>query len=228
MRKVLLIWDVDGTLIKSEGVGKKALEDSFEIITGVKDACKDIKLGGKTDTLILYEMCGMFNIDKSIYEEFFAIYCRELEGIVKGSCTIKTTPNIPEILERIKEKGGVNILGTGNIEKGARLKLLPVDLNRHFNTGGFGDRESERWKIIRNGIEHAEALYNLTFDKENIFVIGDTPRDIECAKANGVKSVAVATGYYSKDEMEKCNADFLFQDLSNTEKFLKAVGLYTC
>lgn len=225
MNKKLFIWDVDGTLIKSQGVGKKALEDAFEIMTGIKDSCKDIRLGGKTDTLILYEMCELFNVDKSIYEEYFETYCRMLKDIVKGDCSIRTVPNIPYILEIIKEKGGFNILGTGNIENGARLKLLPADLNKHFDTGGFGDREPERWKIIKNGIERAESFYSLNFEKEDIYVIGDTPRDIECARTVGVKSIAVATGYYSRDELEKYDADFLFEDLSSTGSVLEAVGL---
>lgn len=225
MGNKLFVWDVDGTLIKSEGVGKRALEQAFEIMTGVKDACKEIKLGGKTDTLILYEMCERFGVNKKIYKEFFEVYCRVLEDIVRGDCLIRIAPNIPGILKIIKEKGGINILGTGNIEKGARLKLLPADLNIHFDTGGFGDEETERWKIIRNGIENAEKLYKLRFEKGNIFVIGDTPRDVECAKAVGVRSVAVATGYNTMDELKECNPNFLFEDLRLSEAFLNSVEL---
>ncbi|MGE5327940.1 MAG: HAD family hydrolase [Deltaproteobacteria bacterium] len=226
MNNVLLMWDVDGTLIRSEGLGKRAFEYAFEILTGIKNACSGINLGGKVDIGIYKEMCEAFNVKAVEDEEFIKVYTRALEEIVKDKCTMKINPNIVFLLETLESKKGVyNVLGTGNIEKGARLKLSPVDLNKYFKTGGFGDNETERWRIIKGGIRKSEELFGVKFENENIFVIGDTPRDIECAKKVGVRSIAVATGNFSEAELKESKPDFVFKDLSDTEQVLGSIGI---
>ncbi|QEK12768.1 hypothetical protein FQB35_10745 [Crassaminicella thermophila] len=220
MKNILMIWDIDGTLINSRGCGRKAMEEAFCSIFGIEKAFNDINMAGRLDAIILKDALykhGIVDVDMTL---FFDTYCNILENILMKKDYIKILPGIEKILESGSEYHNFfHALGTGNIEKGARIKLKAYDLNKYFPVGGFGDEELERWQIIHKAVESAQAFHNITYDKENIYVIGDTPRDIECAKILGVKSIAVATGSHSLEELMEHLPDYLFESFEDTEKF---------
>lgn len=140
---------------------------------------------------------------------------------LKDNTSSKILPGVNEILEKTSDRQNIfHILGTGNCERGARLKLSHLELNKYFKIGGFGDEDLQRWQIIKSAINEAEAFYSIDFSSKQTYVIGDTPLDIECGKILGIKSVAVATGGYSYDELKSYEPDYIFQSFEAFEEFL--------
>jgi phosphoglycolate phosphatase-like HAD superfamily hydrolase len=112
---------------------------------------------------------------------------------------------------------------TGNFEEGARLKLQPPDLNRYFPFGAFGDGARQRVELPVRGVEAAEKYTGQRFSEKEIVIIGDTPNDIHCGRHLNVRTIAVATSHYPLEELKAEGPDFVFSDLTDTEKVLSAI-----
>ena len=225
MNSKLLIWDMDGTLIYGGESGRVAMEKAFEIAFGVKDAFKTIEMSGRTDTIIFYDACDSLGINHNEYDKFIDTYYNVLNQDLEKLNTIKIIPNVSSVLDSLKGNGVLNILGTGAAERIARTKLSYVGLNKYFKTGGFGDNIVDRSELIKKAIENAEKLYNTSFNKEYIFIIGDTPGDIEAARALGIKIISMATGSYLVKDLMKYKPDFVFDNFEDIDHFLKVVGI---
>ena len=223
-----LLFDIDGTLIDSGGAGKRSLNISFNEMFGKTNAFEDMRMDGKTDPEILREGMTRYSIpysDKTI-AQFFNTYLghlknqmTEIQGHVKQG--------IREALEalRLEERHIVGLL-TGNIEGGAQIKLTKFGLQSYFEIGAFGSDAEDRNKLVPVAVDKLYRSRSLAVDYRNCVVIGDTPRDIDCAKAYGALAIAVATGNYPVGALEKAGADIVFHDLSDTGAFLTALN--TC
>lgn len=220
-----ILFDIDGTLIDSGGSGVKALNRAFEEIFSIADAFKAISLAGKTDLQILAEGMKLHGVTSSngVVPEFFESYITYLrktidatEGHVKAG--------IREALAALQQSDQF-ILGllTGNIEQGAMIKLKAFDLDRYFDVGAYGNDDADRNRLLPIACEKLRNSRFLDIDYSNCIVIGDTPRDIDCAKPYGAYSIAVATGPYSYSLLEDAGADAVFYDLSDTTSFLNIV-----
>jgi phosphoglycolate phosphatase len=219
--QILLIWDIDGTLVLARGGGRRAMDKAFLEIYGIDNGFEGIDMAGRLDALILKDAYALHNITNIDSDYYFNVYCKHLKKDMDNLSEPIDAPGILELLPKLSSFGNFyNVLGTGNVEPAARIKLKKHDMNRFFPTGGFGSREADRWQIIEEAIFNAEQHFNLNFEKENIYVIGDTPRDIECGKKLGIKSVGVATGMYSVEDLQKCDPDFVFEDFLDTDRFL--------
>ncbi len=218
----LLIWDIDGTLIHSRGVGRRAMDLAFAELYNIPEGFSQIDMAGRLDAVILseaYRYHGFENQDPGV---FFSRYCEILEAEVQKSEASFALSGIMELLETLnRQEGFYNVLGTGNIERGARIKLEKDGLNRYFSTGGFGNTPTERWQVIQKAVENSCSLFNRDFANDRIFIIGDTPRDMECAKRLGTKAIGTATGPYTVSELMDSGADYAFGDLTDTEAFLR-------
>jgi len=217
-----ILFDIDGTLLDSGGAGTSSLNMAFEEIFAIKEAFRSINMAGKTDMQILKEAFELYKIDHSngIIPEFYRNYVRLLrEHIRKGSGHIK--PGIREALRELQARKEC-ILGllTGNIEEGARVKLDFFGLNSYFSIGAFGSDDEDRNKLLPIAVDKLCQMYSVKVGFRDCVVIGDTPRDISCSKPYGAFSIAVATGPYSAGILSAAGADFVFDDLSNTEAFL--------
>jgi len=224
MEKVLLIWDIDGTLINSKGCGRRAMDKAFLKLYNIKDGFSRVNMAGRLDWQIVRDALEINNIKEDDIFSFLDNYGESLkEELIKNpSCEI--LPGINEILvETWEDQNIYHALGTGNCEIGARLKLSHLGLDRYFEIGGFGDEDLERWELIDKVIKKASEYYNTNFKKENIYVIGDTPLDIECGKKLGVKSVAVATGAYKYEELQKHLPDFIFRNFADFHDFISII-----
>ena len=134
-------------------------------------------------------------------------------------------PGIQEILDYVKDsRCTYNTITTSNFEIGARIKLESHDLNSYFPVGGFGDVEREKWDAAKEAIQKTQEYYKVEFKKENIYIIGDTWYDIECAKKLGIQSVAVATGWVEYDVLKKHSPDYIFNDLSHYNQFINIIS----
>jgi phosphoglycolate phosphatase len=220
-----ILFDIDGTLIDSGGAGSKALNLAFEEIFSVADAFRAVSMAGKTDVQILNEGLALHGIGRpnGAVPDFFRAYIRHLEENVRNrKGHIK--PGIRAALDALAS-GRENVLGllTGNISEGARLKLEAYDLYSYFRLGAFGDDSEDRNRLLPVALGKLEKTASLRLAFGDCIVIGDTPRDIDCAKPYGALSVAVATGPYSSAALREAGADLVFEDLSDTGTFIAAI-----
>jgi phosphoglycolate phosphatase len=119
---------------------------------------------------------------------------------------------------------GLGLL-TGNLEQGARIKLEPFDLNKYFPSGAFGNDDEDRNKLLPFAVNRFEEMFDKRIDIEKSIVIGDTPRDVECAHIYGAVCIGVATGPYSFDELTEAKADYVLKDLSDHMNLLQSLNL---
>jgi phosphoglycolate phosphatase-like HAD superfamily hydrolase len=216
----LILFDVDGTLIDSGGAGTRSLNLTFEEMFFIKDAFKTISMAGKTDPEIIREGLKVYSIHPSNdrVAECCRTYLKHL-NIQINNDRRHIKPGIKAALNALNSENGF-VLGllTGNLEEGARIKLGPFGLNPYFQIGAFGSDDEDRNNLLPLAIDKLYRKTSLKVSFRDCVVIGDTPKDIICAKPYGASTIAVATGPYSFDSLVE--ADMVFENLSDTEKFL--------
>jgi len=224
----LLLFDLDGTLVNLRGVGFRSLKIiTKEILNSDKDI-SSIDVYGKTDTQIFEDIVNFINFDKKnfkqIYNKFVNRYLYYLKKEVQKIDFDPVINNIREFLADVSKRKNIYIgLLTGNIKKGAKIKLSRWGILKYFKFGAFGDDNINRNKLVPIAKKRAEELFSKKFKKKNIYIIGDTPKDIEAAKKNNVISVAIASGNYNKEYLAKFSPDFLFENISEFLPFLDDV-----
>lgn len=222
LRKKLFLFDIDGTLLLTGRAGEHALRLGFKERFGVDDDLSSISFAGSTDSAIVRQMFAAHEIPATpeniadLLDGYVHHLAKELprrEG--------RVLPGIVELLEALHRREDC-VLGllTGNIVRGAELKLTHYGVWDYFEFGAFADDHVDRNKL--GPVAHARAVekHGISFEAEDVFVLGDTPRDIDCARAAGFVAVAIATGSYTKDQLAGHQPDFLFEDLSDTPAVL--------
>lgn len=223
---ILLIWDIDGTLINCKGVGRKAMNAAFLTRFGVENGFDKVPMAGRLDKAIIHDAMlqhGLSDLDIDAFYGAYSLALMEQMDLHKPY----VHDGIEDILIETNQSGMVlNAVGTGNCKAGADLKLKFTGLFDYIKLGGYGSSHAERSELIRSVIEESETWTGGRFSKESIFVIGDTPRDILAGKANGVRTIAVETGSFTKTELEAYEPDYIFSSLL-TEKnaFYEAIRL---
>jgi phosphoglycolate phosphatase len=135
----------------------------------------------------------------------------------------KPIPHVMELLAELERRGCILGLVTGNLERIAKLKLKKVGLLDFFRIGGFGDSSTIRSELALEAIKKASEKLKIQSNKKDVFIVGDTPLDIECGKEIGVKTIAVSTGPFRIDELKRHDPDYLFNDFSDVSSILKAI-----
>ena len=224
--KRLLLFDIDGTLIHSGGAGIHALILAFKERFGIDDDLHDIEIAGMTDSGIVLSILNKHKIPATnenvsgfldSYVHFLSLELPRRKG--------KLLPGVLELLERLKSRPHVVLaLLTGNVSRGARLKLEHYGVWHFFEFGAFADDHRDRNELGRFARARAKEKHGREFAASEIDVIGDTPRDIACGKALGARTIAVATGRWGRDELAKHQPDFLIDDLSNVETIMDTLG----
>ncbi len=229
----LALFDVDGTLITTAGAGVRALNAAFEDLYGLADGMGAVRPAGMTDPAIVREALvrGLGGRDFRHYEpteeeiaRCLEVYVGRLEEIIGRSAEVRAHPGIAELCEALLEAGWVLGLATGNVERGARIKLVPVNLNRFFPFGGFGSDSEDRPTLVRRGMERAAERRGVAFPAGEVLVVGDTPLDVAAARAVGAKVLSVATGPFGVDELSACRPDYLFENLADTAVVMKEIN----
>lgn len=222
----LILFDIDGTLIDSGEAGSRSLNLSFKELFSIVNAFHGISMAGKTDTQIMKE--GLLNHGISVdgnFEVVINTYLKYLQQEVHNNRR-HMKPGIYEVLERLSLTRDIQIgLLTGNIEPGARIKLEPFKLNKFFPTGAFGSDDEDRNKLLPIAINRFEEICRRKISTDECIVIGDTPRDVYCAKICGATCMGVATGPYSIDELVEAGADYVVKDLSNYNNLLQFLNM---
>lgn len=227
---LVLFWDIDGTLLTTLKAGQLALQEACRAILGREVDFSAIDTRGVPDTEIAARILqhGGQGCDDAAIRSFLEVYEHHLPshlGLRRGGAM----PGVVAILERLDRRRDVmNLLLTGNTPAGARAKLEHYGLARFFErhgfAGGFADGIRDRVTIARRAIEVAEERVGERIPPERRYVIGDTPHDIACGQAIEARTIAVATGGYSVDELAALGAWIVWPELPDPETFEAAVG----
>ena len=222
----LFLFDIDGTLVTARGAGRtafnRALVEVFGTV-GPLEATYDFR--GRTDLSILYELMGAAGFPEeeiaSRTEACFAAYVRELADVIGDGRRVEVLPGVPQLVRALAERDDAVVgLLTGNVEGGARIKLAPTGLWPLFQVGAYGSDHADRRCLPAIACARAEALVGRAFPFDRVTIIGDTPLDVDCARACGARAVAVATGFYPYDALQGCAPDVIFQDLGDVDGVL--------
>ena len=226
MRKRLLLFDIDGTLIHSGGAGVHALIAAFRERFGITDDLRGIEIAGMTDSGIVTSILKKHNIPATTenvsafldsYVHFLSLELPRREG--------KLLPGVLELLEELKSRPHLVLaLLTGNVSRGAQLKLEHYGVWHFFEFGAFADDHHDRNRLGTVARAWAREKHGRQFSTSQIDVIGDTPRDIACGKAIGARTIAVATGKWSREQLAEHQPDFLIDDLSNVNEIIDTLG----
>jgi len=226
MNPTLVLFDIDQTLLHSGGAGFRALTRAFMDLTGISDGFRTISYDGKTDPQIVREALSHHSLsfDRSMVAALFERYLTYLPQEMAAS-PAQLKPGVPHILDLAKSKDAL-FLGvlTGNVESGARIKLARFDLNRYFEVGAFGSDHEDRNVLLPIAVERLCRAKGVSVLYEHCVIVGDTPRDVQCAHAYGARCVAAATGRYSLGELERAAADLVVEDLSDADRIVEWIA----
>jgi phosphoglycolate phosphatase-like HAD superfamily hydrolase len=218
----LLLWDIDGTLIASGGAGMRALTGALKTTFGIDGSLADIDFAGRTDRWILREVFRKFSLadTEENFTRYFDGYVAELPRALANPHA-RVLPGVREILAAAVAHADVaQGLLTGNMRRGAEVKLSHHGLWQHFPFGAFADDSEYRNELGPHAIRRALAHHGVSFRSTQVWVIGDTPHDIACGKAIGAKTLAVATGSSSVEQLGTCHPTAVLPDLANTSAVL--------
>ncbi len=221
----LVLFDIDGTLITSGGAGEGALIDAMKSLFGVEEDFRDITLAGATDALIARALLEKHAIEAS-EENCVRLLDRYLEHLTERMPRHEgfLLPGILELLESLRLRNDVALgLLTGNLSRGAEIKLTHFGVWHFFPFGAFADDHHDRNELGKFARRRALTFHGYDFPASHVFVLGDTPKDIACGRAIDARTVAIATGQYSYADLERHAPDFLFADLSDTQAVLNAL-----
>ncbi len=220
----LLLFDVDLTLINSGGAGRRSMVLAFEKLFGTRNGLDKVNFAGRTDILILKDALAHNDLQWSqdIQSDFKKLYLENLPvEIYKQSGDKHVEPGVIKLLNILLDQPDFKLgLLTGNWRDGAKIKLEYFHLFDFFELGVFADDAEIRADLPPISAEKFEDKFGMTILPEQVFIIGDTPLDIACAKPYGARSVGVATGSFSTKELRDAKPDFLFPDLTDHEAFL--------
>ena len=226
MPKRLLLWDIDSTLIDSARAGMKSLKRVVAARYGVEDDLHDIEIAGRTDAHIARSILAKYGValtpeNVSDFLDEYIAGLRELLPQTNG----RVLPGVAQILERMHvREDRVLALLTGNLQRGAELKLRRYGLWDYFEFGAFADDHHDRNQLGPFARTRACERHQSDFAPDVIDVIGDTAHDIACGKAIGARTIAVATGSSSAQQLAAHEPDFVFDDLSEVEAVIAKLG----
>lgn len=224
----LILFDIDGTLVRvRRDVLYGVLSDVVRRGTG-HDGVHDIELHGKTDRQIMLEICSAAGIEgdeaarrcELMVDDLLACWREHL-----NADTVELLPGVVALLERLHGREGLRLgLLTGNLEPAAFMKLAPHDLNRFFSVGSYGSDAVDRNALPPIALERANAGSNGAYTFERTLIVGDSHRDIECARAWGIRSLAVATGSLTAEQLQAYAPDGVCGTLDDDSFILDFLG----
>ncbi len=222
-----VLFDIDGTLLKCFGAGKKSLIEACREVFGTVGSMHAVDFQGKTDPLILLESLGIMGYrEEDIHRNIDKLKSRYFEHLrtnIYDSSSV-LLPGVEELLVRLSGSDSVMVgLLTGNFRESARIKLDRFNLNRFFTFGVFGDDASYRNDMPPIARSLIRESFNIDVPFHNIIIIGDTVHDIACAKSSGAVSISVGTGWVDRKVLLALDPDHFFEDLSDVDGVMKAI-----
>ena len=224
----LFLFDIDGTLVTARGAGRLAIGHALATTYGATGPLEAYDFRGKTDQRIVWDLMRTAGLDDARIAaglaECFAAYVAELERLIGDGARVTILPGVGALVRALAARADAVVgLLTGNIEPGARVKLRPTGLWPLFRVGAFGSDEMDRRRLPAIACERAQRLTGRPFAFEEVTIIGDTPLDVDCARACGAVAVAVATGFHPAADLKACAPDLFFADFADVPAALAAL-----
>jgi len=225
----LVLFDVDGTLLTAHGAGRRALGRALHDVFGTAGPIEAYDFRGKTDPRIVLDLMRLAGLpDADVVARLaacFDAYVRELAILVAGGQRVTLMPGVGDVVRGLAARGDTVVgLLTGNIEAGARVKLGGTGLLPLFRVGAFGSDDADRRRLPAIACARARVSVGLDFPFERVTIVGDTPLDVDCARACGARAVAVATGQHAAEELAACGPDALFADFADVPAAVRALA----
>lgn len=226
----LLLFDIDGTLVNTVGAGKAALETALDEVFGETGPIDSFDFHGKTDPAIVRGLLAEAGFpDHRIeagFPDVWSAYYAELDReLAARDGRVHTYTGVDVLLDRLAgdERFAAGLV-TGNLEEGARRKLVAAGLAGRFRFGAFGSDSEHREELPPIALDRAVEEYRRDFDMREAVVVGDTPEDIRCARANGARVLAVATGRHSVAELRQHAPDAALDSLADTSLVMRILA----
>ena len=221
---ITLLFDIDGTLIRTGGAGmvaiKQAMKEMFEL-----ESISKVSVHGRTDQGILTDLFAAQSLSFADHREAFSRRYWELLPVTLAAGEGKVLPGVEPLLAKLDTMPEVAMgILTGNAEPAAAIKLQHFGLQHYFHFGGYGDCHCDRNDVARLARESAEAALGERFQGDQVWVIGDTVNDVTCARSIDAKVIAVETGGGSRDELSQSNPDCQLATLAQAEDFIDSIG----
>ena len=222
----LLLWDIDGTLISTGAAGQRAIVLATAQRFGGDGDLEDVEIAGRTDTSIAHQILEKYGepITDESMRSFLKLYLELLADQLPRSQG-RVMPGVLELLQRAEHRSDT-ILGllTGNLQRGAKLKLEHYQLWHFFALGAFADDHHDRNQLGAFARTRVQERCGEEFLPAQVDVIGDTGHDIACGKAFGARTIAIATGSWPRERLAEYAPDFLFDDFSNVNHVVSTLG----
>lgn len=223
----LFLFDIDGTLVYAHQAGHTCLIRAMEAVFGTAGTPDGYDWRGKTDPQIVVDLLRGAAVPEPVIrarlDDCFARYAEFLAGLIDGGHPVDVYPGVRPLVEALAARDDALVgLLTGNVEAGARLKLKPTGLLPYFRVAAYGSDDRDRRKLPAVARARAQALTGRNIPLSDLVIIGDTPLDIDCARAAGAVAVAVATGQHAVGELAAHAPDLLFPNFADTAAVLRA------
>ena len=221
----LLLFDIDGTLLTTNGIGRRALEAGLGAACGRPVSTEGVSFSGRTDPAIVGEALRRSGFSEAeaqaLAPAVFAAYTEQFRAALRAE-DVEVLPGVAALLDRLATETDV-VLGllTGNLEATAHLKLDRAGLGGRFGFGAFGSDHLDRNALGPIALDRAEAATGRRFAARDVVVIGDTEHDIACSRALGARAVAVCTGRFTRHDLNPHAPDHLLDDLADADAFLE-------
>ncbi len=216
------LFDIDGTLLASGGAGKAAMDEALASEFGVTEPIAHVTMSGRTDRGIARDQFELHAIEATPenWRRFRDAYLRRLPASL-ARLEGRVLPGVESLLSQLAAAPVAVGLLTGNMSQGADTKLRHYGIDEYFSFGAYGDRHFTRDEVAEEALRLVSQHLEEEVDPAAVWVIGDTPLDVSCARAIGAKAFAVATGVFSYDELAAAGPDILLMDLSDPSPLLE-------
>ena len=224
-----VLWDIDGTLMSSGGVVVNAFLDSIEDVVGRRPVGRGLDLGGRIDPEIAVALLRAVDADEALVPDVLAgLRVRAAARADQLHATVSVLPGVLRTLEALATAGVRQTVVTGNVESVGLLKLQAAQLIPPIvpELGGFGDHGRDRAEVARSAVDRLVAA-GWVHAPDQCWIVGDTPRDLQCARAIGVRCALVATGRHSADSMAALGADVVIDGFTDAEELISLWNLPT-
>ena len=227
MRRRLVLFDIDGTLITDGGAARSAFADALRSVFDYDGDLRRYDFSGRTDpqiTTMVLRDAGWS--EEAIAEKFEELWPTYLAGLARNATPerVRALPGIPALIDALHEERNLMLaLLTGNIERGARLKLTPPALNGFFPFGAFGSDSAEREELPPIAVERASRIDGHRFSGADVVIIGDSVYDVRCGVPHNATTIAIASGKTAPETLRAENPTHFFESAEDLDSMMEAI-----